>query len=87
MLPDEVARLALENITNGPVYIPSAQAIFEQLLAMPRRDALTAMAGNIKKDGKFVPILAKFEWNPLMNRICIETILRAQGKRKLEAYP
>jgi short-subunit dehydrogenase len=51
MSPDEVARLALENIQNGPVYIPSAhyQAIFERLLSMPRRDALMAMAGSMKK--------------------------------------
>lgn len=51
MSPDEVARLALENITNGPVYLPSPHyaAMFKQLLAMPARDALTAMAGSMKK--------------------------------------
>lgn len=51
MSPDEVAGLALENIQSGPVYIPSAhyQAIFERLLSMPRRDALMAMAGSMKK--------------------------------------
>jgi len=51
MSPEEVARLALENIDNGPTYIPSAhyRASFEHLLAMPRRDALLAMAQSLKK--------------------------------------
>lgn len=51
MSSDEVARLALENIQNGPVFIPSAhyKASFEGLLSMPRRDALRAMAGAMKK--------------------------------------
>lgn len=51
MSPDEVAKLALENIQNGPVYIPSAhyKASFERLLSMPRRDALLAMARSMKK--------------------------------------
>lgn len=51
MSPDEVAGLALENIRNGPVYIPSEhyKASFERLLSMPRRDALLAMAGSLKK--------------------------------------
>lgn len=51
MSPDEVAKLALENIQNGPVYIPSEhyRASFEQLLTMPRRDALLAMARSMKK--------------------------------------
>jgi len=51
MSPEDVARLALENIANGPVYLPSAhyQAMFKQLLAMPTRDALTAMAAGMKK--------------------------------------
>jgi short-subunit dehydrogenase len=46
MSPAAVARLALENLSNGPSFIPSPhyQKLFEQLLAMPRRDALTAMA-------------------------------------------
>ncbi len=50
MSPDEVARLALENITNGPVYISSDhyRAMFEALLSMPRRDALWAMADNMR---------------------------------------
>lgn len=51
MSPDEVARLALENITDGPVYIPSEhyKATFDYMLSMPRRDALMAMAGSMKK--------------------------------------
>ncbi len=51
MAPEDVARLALENITSGPIYLPSAhyRQTFEQLLAMPRRDALTAMAGSYKR--------------------------------------
>jgi len=50
MSPDEVARLALENICNGPVYIPSDhyRASFEQLLSLPRDQALRAMAGKLK---------------------------------------
>lgn len=51
MAPDAVARLALENIDNGPTLITSEHynAMFEQLLAMPRRDALIAMAGAMKR--------------------------------------
>jgi len=51
MSPDEVARLTLENMRNGPVYIPSAhyKASFEQLLSMPRREALSAMAKAMKR--------------------------------------
>jgi len=51
MSPDEVAKLALENIQNGPTYIPSAhyRASFDYLLSMPRRDALLAMAKSMKK--------------------------------------
>jgi len=51
MSPNEVARLALDNLRNGPTYIPSPhyQATFDYLLAMPRRDALTAMAKSMKK--------------------------------------
>lgn len=50
MQPDEVVRLTLENIANGPTFISSAhyQAMFEQLLALPRRDALLAMANRLK---------------------------------------
>ncbi|RZJ97512.1 MAG: SDR family NAD(P)-dependent oxidoreductase [Novosphingobium sp.] len=47
---DEVARLALDNIAEGPVFVPNAhyEAQFEQLTALPRRQALTAMAAGIK---------------------------------------
>lgn len=49
--PEEVARLALDNIQNGPTYVPSAhyKAQFDQLLAMPRPQALTIMAGALRK--------------------------------------
>jgi len=52
MSPDEVARLTLENIRNGPVYIPSDhyRASFEQLLSLPRDQALQAMAGKMKPE-------------------------------------
>ena len=51
MPPDEVARLTLENLGNGPVYLPSEhyKASFERLLSMPRRSALVAMAQSMKK--------------------------------------
>jgi short-subunit dehydrogenase len=54
MSPDEVAALTLDNLKNGPTYIPSAhyRALFEQLVAMPRREALLAMAGNMQKSSK-----------------------------------
>lgn len=50
MAPQQVAGLALENIDNGPVLICSEhyKAAFEQLLALPRRQALTVMAGSMK---------------------------------------
>ena len=51
MSPDQVAELALENIRNGPVYLPSKhyKVTFERLLSMPRRDALAAMARSMKR--------------------------------------
>jgi len=51
MSPDDVARLTLENLRNGPTYIPSEhyKASFERLLSMPRRDALQAMARSMKR--------------------------------------
>jgi uncharacterized protein len=51
MSPDEVAARALDNIENGPVYIASDhyKASFERLLAMPRRDALVAMAKSLRR--------------------------------------
>ena len=50
MSPDDVARLALQNIKNGPLYIPSDhyRAVFEHLLAMPKEDALRAMVASVK---------------------------------------
>jgi short-subunit dehydrogenase len=46
----DVARLALDNIANGPVYVPSAhyKAQFEALTAMPRAEAVVAMAAALK---------------------------------------
>jgi uncharacterized protein len=51
MSPDEVAARALDNLSNGPVYIASDhyKASFERLLAMPRRDALLAMARSMRR--------------------------------------
>jgi uncharacterized protein len=51
MSPDEVAARTLENLSNGPVYIASDhyKASFERLLAMPRRDALLAMASSMRR--------------------------------------
>ncbi len=49
----EVARLTLDNIANGPTYFSSEyyKATFDQLLSMPRRDALKAMAQGMKLGG------------------------------------
>ncbi len=46
----DVARAALDNLAEGPTFFPSAvyKASFDQLLAMPRRDALAAMAKGMK---------------------------------------
>jgi short-subunit dehydrogenase len=46
----EVARLTLDNIANGPVFVPNAhyKAQFEQLTAMPRAEAVVAMAAALK---------------------------------------
>ena len=51
MSADEVAQISLENMRNGPLLFPSEpyKAQFDQLLAMPRRDALTAMANAMKR--------------------------------------
>jgi uncharacterized protein len=51
MPADEVARLTLENIQRGPVFFSSEyyRANFEKLLSMPRREALMAIAGSLKK--------------------------------------
>jgi hypothetical protein len=41
----------LDNLKNGPVVICSEhyKGVFNQLLSMPRRQALTVMAGKLKK--------------------------------------
>jgi short-subunit dehydrogenase len=46
----EVAKLTLDAIDQGPTFFPSDhyKNLFEQLLAMPRRDALLAMASGMK---------------------------------------
>jgi short-subunit dehydrogenase len=51
MQPDAVAQLALENIDKGPTLVTSEhyKAMFEQLIALPRREALAAMAGAMKR--------------------------------------
>jgi short-subunit dehydrogenase len=51
MPAEEVARLTLENMRKGPVFFSSEfyRANFEKLLSMPRRDALMAIAGSLKK--------------------------------------
>jgi short-subunit dehydrogenase len=47
----DVAGLTLDNLRDGPTFISSEhyRKQFEGLLAMPRRDALTAMAAGLKK--------------------------------------
>lgn len=47
----EVARLALDAIELGPTFFPSEyyKASFEQLLALPRREALMAMASSMTR--------------------------------------
>jgi short-subunit dehydrogenase len=47
----EVARLALDNIAEGPTFVPNEQykAMYDELLAQPRRGALVAMAESIKQ--------------------------------------
>ncbi|MBW8753643.1 MAG: SDR family NAD(P)-dependent oxidoreductase [Sphingomonadales bacterium] len=46
----EVARLTLDNIADGPVFVPNAhyKAQFEALTAMPRAEAVVAMAAALK---------------------------------------
>jgi uncharacterized protein len=48
--PRDLAVLTLDNLASGPAYFPNAayKAQFDQLLAMPRRDALLAMASAMK---------------------------------------
>lgn len=47
----EVARLTLDNLREGPTYVPNAhyREMFEQLRALPRREALAGMAEGMKK--------------------------------------
>ena len=48
--PRELAIMTLDNLAYGPSYFPNAayKAQFDQLLAMPKRDALLAMASAMK---------------------------------------
>lgn len=50
MAPDEVAEFALAHLRNGPVLVSSDhyRQVFAHLTAMPRREALAAMAKTIK---------------------------------------
>jgi hypothetical protein len=50
MTAQDVVQLTLDNIANGPTFVSSDhyRAIFDKMLAMPRRDALMAMAGALK---------------------------------------
>ncbi len=50
MSAEEVARRALEQLGQGPVYVPSAhyREVFEQLLSLPREQALLSMAESLK---------------------------------------
>ncbi|TXS96073.1 SDR family NAD(P)-dependent oxidoreductase [Parahaliea maris] len=51
MHPRDVARDALDHLADGPVRVCGEQnrAMFDGLLALPRREALLAMADNIRK--------------------------------------
>jgi short-subunit dehydrogenase len=57
MAPDAVAALALDHLDDGPLHVPSEhyRASFERLLAMPRRDALRAMAVAMKPRPARIP--------------------------------
>ncbi|HEX7857390.1 MAG TPA: SDR family NAD(P)-dependent oxidoreductase [Sphingobium sp.] len=48
--PDEVAALTLDNLHNGPTYLPHPhyRTVFDQLLSLPRPQALAAMAQGMK---------------------------------------
>jgi len=50
MRADDVARLALDHLADGPSFIPSEhyRAQFERLRVMPRREALLVMARSMK---------------------------------------
>ncbi|WP_232493046.1 SDR family NAD(P)-dependent oxidoreductase [Novosphingobium kaempferiae] len=49
--PAEVARLALDHISEGPTFVPHAhyRAMFEALRARPRREALAGMAEGMRR--------------------------------------
>ena len=49
----ECATLALDNLANGPTYCPNDhyRALFDQMLAMPRKQALLAMAQGMRPKG------------------------------------
>ena len=51
MPPEAVAKMTVENLDRGPVLITSEhyKATFDQLLSMPRREALAAMAARMRK--------------------------------------
>jgi short-subunit dehydrogenase len=51
MPPSAVVEIALENLKNGPIVISSEhyKATFDQLLSMPRRQALAVMARSMKR--------------------------------------
>lgn len=46
----DVARLALDNLSNGPTFVPNDhyRALFEKLRIAPRKEALKGMAGSMK---------------------------------------
>lgn len=49
----ECAAMALDNLSDGPTFCPNDhyRALFERMLAMPRRQALLAMAQGMKPQG------------------------------------
>ena len=55
MKAEDVVRLTLDNIRNGPTFISGEpyQAMFDKLLSLPRRDALRAIADGLRKSGGF----------------------------------
>lgn len=51
MSPEQVAALTLEHVSDGPVLVTSEhyKTVFDRLLSMPRRDALTAIANRMNR--------------------------------------
>lgn len=49
--PNDVARLALDNLREGPTFVPHEhyRAMFQAIRAQPRREALAAMAESMKR--------------------------------------